>query len=77
MRALLSIIFKPGVCWPEITLVRMSVCLFVYVCVCIRPPGYENVKWRLNNQSNKSYCFSMALAIDIIDGCGLSNKVGH
>ena len=57
----------------EIEIVRTSVCLRV----CLRLPDYY-VKYSLNSRSNKSYCRSVplytALAIDTVDGRGLSNE---
>ena len=47
------------------------------VCACVSAPRLLktiHVKRSLNNQSNKSYCFSITLAIDITDGRGLSNE---
>ena len=50
--------------------------------MCVRPWAIKtiHVKLSLNNQSNKSYCFQFlcnALAIDTIDGQGLSNEVRY
>ena len=42
----------------EITLVQMSVC----GCLYVRPPRYKKLfHMGLNNQSGKSYCFSVYL----------------
>ena len=63
----LQLIFKPGVrqsvasvhLVSKITFMRTYVCM--HVCAC--PPGYEKLPCEmvLNNQSNKSYCFSLCL----------------
>ena len=68
-------VFKPGarlVSWNRFREnVGMCVCLYVATPSVLKT---IHVKWSLNNQSNKSYCFSMTLAIDITDGRGLSNE---
>ena len=48
------------------------------VCVCVCPINLTSHICSLNNQLNKSYRFPflfMILAIDSIDGYGLSNEV--
>ena len=59
---------------PKIVFSAKSVC--VDVCVCVRPSGYEKNKARIINQiSPTTFQFAyMALAINITDGCGLSNE---
>ena len=57
-----------------------KVCVCLCMCVCPLPRLHItiHVKRSPNNQSNKSYTFQfliMTLAVDITDGCGLSNKV--
>ena len=54
----------------EITLVQTLVCVYVHVRVCcgVCPLGYENtfhMKQSLNNQLNKSYCFSLCLCVTV------------
>ena len=54
----------------------MCVCVCLHVCVCVSAPQSIKNHSReiLNNQSNKSYYFSMTLAIHITDGRGLGNE---
>ena len=60
---------------------RMLVCVFMCVCVCVSTPKLLktiHMKWSLNNQLNKFYCFPvlyMTNGIDIANGRGLSNEV--
>ena len=59
----------------------MHVCLFV--CLCIRPWAIENhsceMKSEIVNQTSPTafYLLCMALAINSIDGRGLSNEARH
>ena len=54
----------------------MCVCVCVSALQAIKNHSRE-MKPEYCNQSNKSYCFSMTLAIDITDGRGLSNEARH
>ena len=55
--------------------VCVSVCVCVCVCVRVRAWTHTHPLPQLfNKQSNKCYNFPLALAINIMDGCGLSNK---
>ena len=62
--------------------VCLSVSISVCLCLCVHPQAIKNHsrEMKLNNQSNKSYHFSifcMPLAIDTIDGRGLSNEARY
>ena len=52
---------RPLAWFLEIALVcKVCVCVCLYVCVCVSPQAVKNYLC-LNNQSNKSYCFSISL----------------
>ena len=67
-KCLVSKILLSGKCVSVCVCACVRVCVCMYVCPC--PQAMKN----LNNQSNKSYCFSISLVIMLM-GRGLSNEV--
>ena len=54
----------------EITFMRLSVCVLACVRMCVSAPEAINNKWR-------DIQLLIGLAIDTVNGCGLSKKVCH
>jgi len=67
-------LFKPGACLVSYNhLFRQS----MRVCVCVRPRITSGMILILNDLLNNSSCYSMALAVDVVNRRGPSNKMHH